>query len=100
MIFKKTALMRLSKIIGLPLDVTDGYAKRLMVHIPWSSLWKEPVEIVLEDVYACCTVNSQYSQEFAEDMLLQYKDGIVNQSKLNFDSRPNSHHFNQFITLL
>ena len=53
MIFKKTALMRLSKIIGLPLDVTDGYAKRLMVHIPWSSLWKEPVEIVLEDVYAC-----------------------------------------------
>jgi hypothetical protein len=73
--------MRLSKLVGLPLDVNEGYAKSIMIRIPWSRLWKEPVEILIEDVYACCTVKGQYSQEFAEDMLLQYKDKLVNKSK-------------------
>jgi hypothetical protein len=52
MVLKRTALMRLSKLIGLPMDVNEGYANRLMIKIPWSRLWKEPVEIVIEDIYA------------------------------------------------
>ena len=81
-ILKKTALMGLSKMIGVPLEVIDGYAKKLQINIPWNRLWKQPIEIVIEDIYACCSINHNYSQEFAEELLLQYKDGIVNKSKL------------------
>jgi hypothetical protein len=44
--------MRLSKLIGLPMDVTEGHAKVVRITIPWSRLWKEPIEIQIEGVYA------------------------------------------------
>ena len=73
MVLKPTAMKRLSKVIGLPLEVIDGYANELMIKIPWSRLWKEPVEIIIEDIYAYCIVDPQYSQEFAEEMMNEHR---------------------------
>lgn len=87
MILKKSALMLLSKLIGLPLDITKGYAKIIRINVPWSKIWKEPIEIIIEDVHALCTVRDQYSEEFAEEMLLKIKNSaiqeILNEIKKN-----------------
>jgi len=73
--------MRLSKLIGLPLLVSEGTVKAVRVTIPWSRLWTTPIEVRIENIDACCRVSGQYSQDFAEDMLIQYKQAIVNKSK-------------------
>ena len=64
--------MKLSKFIGLPLDVQEGYAKTIKIAIPWSKLWKDPIEISIEDVYARWTVCSQYNEQFAQEMLVNH----------------------------
>ena len=78
---KRTALNRLSKLVGLPLDMIDGSAKVIKITIPWSNIWKEPIEITIEDIYAVWTVRENYSKRYAEDLILANKEKLIEKSK-------------------
>ena len=74
--------MSLSKLVGLPLDVIDGSAKAIKITIPWSNIWKEPIEVLIEDIYALCTVREGYSKRYAEDLILASKEEIIWKSNI------------------
>lgn len=45
--------------------------------MPWSKLWKEPIEIIVEDIHAVCSVKGNFNQQFAEELFMHRKESAI-----------------------
>lgn len=56
---RPTSLRFLSMALGMDIKVIRGVLGKLQVSFNWRALWKEPIQITLEDLYIVCTASSE-----------------------------------------
>ena len=52
----------LEKELGYPLALQSGHVKELRIHVPWTTLGSEPVEITISDVEIFAVVKESWSK--------------------------------------
>ena len=73
---KKSALEDLGmRLFGAPVQVVQGYIKKLRIDIPWNKILSKPCEIALDDVHIVMRPSASFDPEFAKRMIWKAKKG-------------------------
>ena len=71
---KKNALESLCLyLLGAPVTVVKGYAKKVKVDVPWNKLMSKPVEIYADEVHIILRSSPTFDISFAKKMIRQEK---------------------------
>jgi hypothetical protein len=77
---KKTALESLGmSLFGAPIQVVNGYIKKLRIDIPWNKLLSKPCEMYLEDLHVVIRSNPSFDIDFARRMIWKRKKNLFNE---------------------
>ena len=48
----------------MPLILKKGIIGVIFINIPWNQIWKEPVKIIVENVFAICSPTDKFDEDF------------------------------------
>ena len=66
-------------IFGAPIQVVNGYIKKLRIDIPWNKLLSKPCEVYLEDLHVVIRSNPSFDIDFARRMIWKRKKNLFNE---------------------
>lgn len=52
----------MGKLFGAPIEIVQGYAKQLLIEVPWSRILSKPVEVKIEDVHLILKSRGSYDR--------------------------------------
>ena len=71
---KKTAVENIfMSLFGAPVQVVNGYIKKLKIDIPWNKLTSKPCEFFIDEVHVVIKSNPSFDLEFAKRMIWKAK---------------------------
>ena len=64
---KKTALSGLfAAAFGTPVQVVQGYIKKIKIDIPWNKILSDPVEVWVDDLHVILKSGEKYDRNFVK----------------------------------
>ena len=77
---KKLAFTDLfSAAFGTPVQVVQGYIKKIKIDIPWNKILSAPVEVWLDDLHVILKSSEKYDRNFVKKQLNKLKKKKVDE---------------------
>jgi hypothetical protein len=79
--------------LGFPIDITKAIIGTLTVRIPWTKIWKEPLTIIIKDVFIIGKTKSDYDLKYHELREKLMKQSLLDEMNRYLFEKLSSHNF-------